>query len=1144
MNLALRISFLLLFVAPSIFGQADPMGWTSKRTKTIVPASDSLFLDSLPVLKEHIKFTTKNGDSAQADYTLFQQPVSYIKFNSPPQDTLQLDFQVLPLPLNQKYQHKDTSLILPAFTNEKDPLYRPESSTNTFTPFAGLSSNGSISRGITVGNNQDAVLNSSLNLQLSGDLGQGTQIRASITDNSIPVQADGYTQQLQEFDKVYIELENADFGLLRAGDFNMTSQSNHFLRFDKKISGAGIFTDINAGKKATVPIQLQGGVARGKFARNRIQGKEGNQGPYKLTGNSGEPYIIIISGSERVYIDGVLVKRGEQYDYVIDYNAGEISFTALRPITKERRIVVEFQYTEQNYLRTVVFGESGYETENFKTTVQYYNEQDSKNQPLLQENSDEEKEILSQAGDNLNQAVVSTVNPVNFSDALVLYKLLDSLGIDSVLVYSTDSSKQLYSASFAYLGPFRGNYEQVQSNANGRVFQWVPPINGQPQGSYEPVKQLVAPNRLQIITLKSEGKIGKNHWLSVNLATSKNDVNLFSDIDKGNDNGSAGGFAYKWLKERDKFDIYTGINYEFNQENFRTIERIRNVEFARDWNLDNNYNGGVQLGGISLGLTNDSTLAEYRADILSADGYQGFRNTVNLRFKDSENHAIINASLLNTKDSLSTTTFLREKGFFTHFITPKFWAGIRSVGEWNKKQALGMDTLSRGSYNFLEYQLYTGFGDSTSNFTEISFLERFDDTALMGRFENYSRAITYGLRSQYQTNFNSTIGANINIRNLEIYEPTPMDLERTITSRLNYVQRLWKNSIVSSTFYETGSGTEPRRNYSYIEVPAGTGIYTWTDYNDNGIKELDEFELAPSPDLAKYVRVYSVTNSYIRTNLLKLGENLNINTPGTWRNADDIRKTISRFSLLFNYQMDRKTLLTGSTNRLNPFKPVADDSLIVAMNNNFRSTVFFNRTATKFGMDYTYRKTDNRNLLSYGVEQRAINENTANMRYQPIEVLLFKIQGSIIDKQNISANFASRNFSINQVLNKYALSYQPGNHFVLTGRYEWDNQLSGGNDDNKLYEQTLGADLSFNSAEKFTGLVSINYIINDFEGNANGPAGYEMLQSLRPGKNGTWTVTLQRTLKKNILISLNYSGRVSEGTKPIHTGNVEIKAFF
>lgn len=1143
MKSSLRIFILLILFGQGLSAQSDSLGWTSYRN-TIIPAGvDSMFLDSLPVLSEALQISDKQGYPLPLNYLLQTSPVSYIKFQTPLTDTLYAEFQVLPLPLNQTFQHKDTSLILPSFLENRDPLYRADNSQNSFTPFAGLNSNGSISRGITIGSNQDAVLNSSLNLQLTGDLGSGTQIRASITDNSVPVQADGYTQQLQEFDKVYIELENESFGLLRAGDYSFGSQKNQFLRFDKRISGAGIFSSVDAGK-GTIPIQLQGGIARGKFSRNRFQGSEGNQGPYKLTGNSGEQFIIIISGSERVYIDGVLMKRGEQYDYVIDYNAGEITFTALQPITKERRIVVEFQYTEQNYLRSVVFGESGFESQNFKTNVQYYNEQDSKNQPLLQENSDEEKEILSNAGDRLNAAVVSTVSPSEFSDDMVLYELRDSLGTDSVLVYSTDSTQQLYTASFAYLGPFRGNYEPVQSTANGRVFRWVPPINGQPQGTYEPVKQLVAPNRLQIITVNTEGRIADNHHLKVNLATSKNDINLFSDLDKGNDDGAAGSFQYKWLKKKDKFDLYAGVDYEFNQENFRTIERIRNVEFTRDWNLPTNFNGGIQMGGVNFGLSNDSVLAEYSASILNSQGYNGFKNSIRLQYRDDKNLAALNASFLTTKDTLSNSNFLREQGYYTRYLTPKIWTGVRSVGEWNERQNNNADTLSPGSYNFLEYQFYAGYGDTASNFTELSYLQRYDDTAINGAFENFSRAVTYGLKSQFETNFNSTITAQANVRNLKLYEPQEQDLERTVTGRLNYVQRFWKNSIVSSTFYEAGSGTEPRRNYSYLEVPAGTGTYTHTDYNGNGIKELDEFEIAPSPDLATYVRVYSVTNEYIRTNLLKLGENLNINTPANWRSMDDFRKTLSRFSLLFNYQMDQKTLLTGNTNRLNPFANIADDSLIVALNNNFRSTFFFNRTSTKFGADYTFRNTDNRNLLSYGVEQRAINENTVNLRYQAIEVLLLKLQGSLVDKRNISANFQSRNYEIDELMNLYSLSYQPSDVFILTGRYQWSNQQSMGESENTLLSQTVGADISYTAAQKLNALLSLNYIINDFEGTANGPAGYEMLQSLQPGKNGTWSLTLQRTLKKNILISLNYSGRVSPDTFPIHTGNVEIKAFF
>ncbi|MDZ7845301.1 MAG: hypothetical protein U5L96_00115 [Owenweeksia sp.] len=135
------------------------------------------------------------------------------------------------------------------------------------------------------------------------------------------MQSGGYTQSLREFDRVYIELENSDFGKLRAGDYNITNTENYFLRFDKRVSGAGLFTNLNLGE-GNLPLQVQAGLARGRFARNRFQAQEGNLGPYKLTGANGERFIIIISGSERVYQNGVLLERGQQNDYVMDYNAG------------------------------------------------------------------------------------------------------------------------------------------------------------------------------------------------------------------------------------------------------------------------------------------------------------------------------------------------------------------------------------------------------------------------------------------------------------------------------------------------------------------------------------------------------------------------------------------------------------------------------------------------------------------------------------------------------------------------------------------------------------------------------------------------------------------------------------------------------
>ena len=1124
--------------------QADSTGFSQK----IIPAgTDTFALDSALVIPGSLVFESLSGESQMPTYRFKGTRPALLIFEPALRDTLRVRYQKIELNLFNPYRHKDTSLILPQTNFDARRLEQQTYSrakAENFKPFKGLQSQGSISRGLSVGNNQDAVLSSDLNLQLAGNLGDNTTLSASINDNALPVQANGYTQQLREFDRVYLELENPSFGRLRAGDYNMESQNNYWLNFQKRISGAGLFTSVKVGD-GQLPIQAQGGIARGKFARNRFQGQEGNQGPYRLRGANNENFIVIISGSERVYIDGILQKRGQQYDYVIDYNAGEITFTALQPITKDKRIVVEFQYTEQNYLRSVAYAQTGYETEKWQTRVQFYSEQDSKNQQLTTEYTDAEKRTLAQVGDQLDQAVVPSIEPASFSDAEVLYRLTDSLGFDTVLVFSTDSTRQLYRASFSFVGENQGNYRLSRSTANGRVFTWVAPENGVSQGSYEPLRSLVAPNQLQVLTLSTTGQISENQKLQVDLATSNNDINLFSNAQKSNDVGTAGRLRYQANFPLKKGQLLSRVGLEFNEDRYVTLERVRPVEFARDWNLPLNYNGQVQLGQAGLGYQQDSSQVFYNFQFLNAQGTQGQKHALNLKHRGKRQVGQWALSWLNSEDTLRSTQFLREQGRYRFLIDSAWWVGVESVGEWNLQSLRNRsDSLTDFSYSFFEYQAFTGFGDTAANFMEFGFLQRLDDTARQGSLQRFSVANTYFARGQLKTNFNSRLKLSANVRNLKILQPSESPLERTITSRVSYLQKLFKNAVVSNTFYETGAGSEPRRSFSYIEVPAGTGTYTHTDYNNNGIKELDEFEIAPTPDLATFIRVFTPNNEFVRTNLIKLGQTLNLNAPFSWQQAEGLKKTLSKFSVLFNYQVDRKTLLTGNTNRLNPFSVVESDTQIVALNNTFRNTLFFNRAQTSFGADATFRQSDNRALLSFGVEQRKVQEGVLNVRIGLGEAFIFRVRGSVADKQNRSGNFESRNFGIIGYTNRYALSYQPGNTFTLTGSYQVSSEQSSGEVSNLLVSQNTGLELNYNLAQTVALLLETNYIFNGFEGQENSPAGFEMLQALRPGNNATVNLSLQRTFLKNIVLSLTYGGRFSNSVNAIHTGNVSVKAFF
>jgi len=53
-----------------------------------------------------------------------------------------------------------------------------------------------------------------------------------------------------------------------------------------------------------------------------------------------------------------------------------------------------------------------------------------------------------------------------------------------------------------------------------------------------------------------------------------------------------------------------------------------------------------------------------------------------------------------------------------------------------------------------------------------------------------------------------------------------------------------------------------------------------------------------------------------------------------------------------------------------------------------------------------------------------------------------------------------------------------------------------------------------------------------------------MLEGLKPGVNYTWNVGYQRSISKNLQLSVQYNGRKSEGNKFIHSGGMEVRAFF
>ena len=141
----------------------------------------------------------------------------------------------------------------------------------------------------------------------------------SISDENLPIQSDGNTQQLNELDNVFVEIKRKNRSML-AGDIQVKPDETYFLRYFKKYKGIQLYSHDQVKNNGTLTTKLQGSVARGNFKRESLLIQEGNQGPYRLTGQNNELFIIVLSGSEKVYLDGQLLTRGLENDYVIDYN--------------------------------------------------------------------------------------------------------------------------------------------------------------------------------------------------------------------------------------------------------------------------------------------------------------------------------------------------------------------------------------------------------------------------------------------------------------------------------------------------------------------------------------------------------------------------------------------------------------------------------------------------------------------------------------------------------------------------------------------------------------------------------------------------------------------------------------------------------
>ncbi len=1151
--------FILAFLIAAVgFAQDTPSNYRTK--KTVV--TDTVVVDSFSINPSRFRVIDNTGaviDSLSYTVDYEKGTVVFSEEIKQSKDSITIEYLRYPLFLTRDYYTFDKNLIVEN-TGAIEKLYSLEESTagNTFTPFDGLNTVGSISRGITIGNNQNAVLNSQLDLQITGKLSDKVSIRASIQDANIPTQEGGYSQSLDEFDQIFIELYS-DNWKIRAGDVDLENNNSYFGRFTKKVQGialGGTFEHENGAKTSAF---ASGAIVRGVFQRSEFTGQEGNQGPYKLVGPNGELFILIVSGSERVYVNGLLLQRGENNDYVIDYNAGEIKFNPTYPITANMRITVEYQYSDRSYTRFIGYGGGNYNSEKLDIGTYIYSENDAKNQPLQQNLSEEQVAILGAAGDDMDKMIAPSAIPDSYSENKILYKK-EVIDGQEVFVFSNNPEDELFSVRFTLVGNNQGNYVVSDQSAISRIFEYVAPLNGVPQGNYEPIIQLNAPTKLQIGGLNGRYRPSEKTDIGFEIAGSQNDLNLFSNIDDGNNDGFAGRLTARQqiLNTQDTLQVNGYGTVDFINKDFRTIERLYNIEFNRDWNLINPMGdqrfitSGVDFSHPEIGG------GSYEFQNLDfSENFSGVRHVITSAIKLKNLRSRTNASLLNSKSDSLESKFTRLANTTTYSFN-KSWVGGKIAYEDNQVRTIQDDELTPVSQKFQSYEAFAGIGDSTNVFVEAGYRHQINDSIRNATLEKVNSSNTYFLKSKLISNDNTQLSVFANYRVLkrealqnkdsiglsEVINPIVSreeSLEKSLNSRITYNQSLFDNGIRLNTTLESNNGVVPQQEFTYVKVDPGQGVYTWNDYNDNGVQELEEFEVAQFQDQAEYVRVLLPNQVFIKIRQNKFSQIVTLN-PQQWSNKEGFFKILSKFYNQTSYVIDRKVRRDNDGFNINPFENGGDNQL--GLNLNFRNALFFNRGKQRYTTSYTYISSSSDNLLSVGLQKNTLQSHQLKFNHKVWESWLLNLKGALGNNESTSENFSGRNFQLD------TYEFEPKISYLLDRQTRFDVFYQFANKDNTLGEmeqlnqQKLGVSFAYSNAEKISMNGELNYITNDFSGSAFSPVAYQMLEGLQPGTNFTWQVLFQKRITKYLDANLSYFGRKSETSKTVHTGSVQLRAYF
>ncbi len=1149
-----QLSLAIILFLPLYSGYAQQPYHSAVVTDTLLINLDNNYKLTFPgIIPYSEKIRLRNMELGQNDYSITYSNAEISLSDSLPYsvfDTLFVTYEILDVGFKKEY--KKRSLVYRLDTKTGDTIRVAETERGGFTPDAifgsDMEKSGTLVRGFTVGTTKDFTLSSGLRLQLSGKLSDDIEVVAALTDENTPIQPEGNTERLEELDKVFIQIKHPlATGIF--GDYQLTRRQGEFGFIDRKLQGlTGEFN--YEGYNAFV--SLAG--SKGKFNSNNFNGVEGVQGPYRLSGINNERDIIVLAGTEKVYIDGVEMSRGESNDYTIEYSNAQIIFTPKRLITSASRITVDFEYTDRKFSRNFFGAGSSARLFDNKLTLQfqYLQEGDDPDAPIDVSFTEEDKNALSAAGDDRLKAVksgVTTALPDSLGVIRGLYQKIDTTFNSipySYYVYNPGDTASIYNITFSFVGEGEGDY--IRQSLGNYLFAGIN------QGAYMPVIFLPLPEFKQTGNMVISYQPEEDIFLSFEYAGSLWDKNRFSDIDDGDNFGSARNIFFR-INPKD-ISIGSiklgkaGISYKdrFVQDKFTSADRINEIEFDRTYNSASVSKGNEQLREVNLTLVpvNDLHINSMYGFLSRGENFKSDRFNNTLSFGTGKDYSLnYNFDYVETENNLFRSYWVRQKGNAGYLIW-KIRPGVEFLAEDRKDKSGSTDSLRTGSLKYNEVTPLIELTDLNGLRLSARFSFRDDYFPLNGIMLKESWSTTQMYEAVYSGIREISTSLNFTFREKKYtdeYKGRGNINTQTILIRSQSRFNFWE-PVNGDLFYEVSTQRSARLERVFIQVTKGTGNYTYAgDINNNGIA--DENEYIPVLYDGDYVLITIPTDQLYPVIDLKTSTRWKINFEDMFDEGSTISGLLSPFSTETFWRIEENSTEQDYQKiYLINFASLLNENTTIRGSNYFQQDlfVFENDPELSFRLRFTQRKSLSN--FSGGRESGYNRERGLRINFKLVEEI-----SNQTDLENITDNvsapvYSNRKRSINGNSITTDFSYRPERNIEVGFKIK-----AAKNEDRYPEIPTIidinSLTLRFNLSLAGAGRLRIEVERNELISNtAENFLPFELTGGNYLGKNYYWRLNFDYRLASYLQSTLSYDGRYQGSGKVIHTGKAEIRAYF